>query len=464
MDTFLLYPALTTHRGLRRDRNEDAVAYKYPADPRELASHGALFALADGVGGLEGGQKAADLALRLLLERYYGSREGDIETRLAAAVQEVNTRLYNEVGRGATTLVAAVLQGHTLVVAHVGDSLAYWLDAAGIQRLTEEHAIVPDPAAPWQRKLTRAIGHRASVTVDTASGPVSSGGRVLLVSDGATRYLEEQDLYSLCHSGLPDRAVAEIVQRANAGGGIDNVSAVLVVIGLPCSDTETLQKHLQGLNPYVHIPDAAVEPPAESKLEDSEHLPHPPEVSPRPRRSGGTPDFFDETDEEEAFRTPPLPYDPYAMPPPKSRGPRALYLLPLLAGILLLGLGGAALLAGGGGQQPQQTATAGVQPAATATGEAQPTATVQAPSPEPEEVPTGQPAAGMRLTFAGPARTYLQVGGGVASFSIVEGRTYEVNDLLTDSSGVTWYQLYDRENNQNGWIAGEDLPDYQILP
>lgn len=71
MTLFRLTPALATHRGQRRRHNEDAVAYIYPDDPAILRDYGAIFLLADGVGGLRNGQEYSQKAVQAICDHYY---------------------------------------------------------------------------------------------------------------------------------------------------------------------------------------------------------------------------------------------------------------------------------------------------------------------------------------------------------------------------------------------------------
>src|SRR6185369_801968 len=111
MTLLRLTPAVATHRGMRRRHNEDAVNYDYPIEPAKLQTYGALFVVADGVGGLSAGDKASTMAVEHLVQRYYaGNAAASAEERLAAAFLEVNNTVFKTLNRkGATTMVAVVI-------------------------------------------------------------------------------------------------------------------------------------------------------------------------------------------------------------------------------------------------------------------------------------------------------------------------------------------------------------------
>lgn len=421
MTVYLLYPALSTHRGQRRDRNEDAVGYRYPATLRELREYGALFLLADGVGGLEHGERASDQTLHVIMREYYRSPADTIAARLVEAVRAANTALRQQPNSGATTLIAAVICGDTLTVAHVGDSAAFWLDGSGIHKLTEEHVMYPDPQNPKKRKLTRAVGHQDQITVDTVSGPVSTGGRLLLCSDGVTRYLDEAQCYDLCAADPAD-AVTAIVNAANQAGGADNISAVVVAIGGLCPDDAALRQHQRRLTPYIKLPDVL---PAEPSP--------PPTGAPEPAHI-------------------PAPDSPLPAPAPRRPARRKL-LVPAALLVIALAVVVVIALSGGGSSESGGTTAPATLPAV-APGLDQ---TAAAPV-------SGPLRSGDRVTFADSALTFTRVGGDVAAFVIAPARLYLVQDLYTDRQAMTWFRLYDIEGEQNGWITEGDLPDYQRVP
>jgi protein phosphatase len=238
--------------GRLRLRNEDAIAW----DPRL-----GLAMVADGMGGSRGGDIAAATALRSIredLRRALGDGErqgGDPSPEARAAlVVELLRRANRMVRQSAsederlkgmgTTLVLALLGSNFLTVAHVGDSRAYCLRGRSLERLTEDHSMVQEMVDRGQMDrqqaarsrhrnvITRALGIGAEVTVDVAHHEVQSGDIYMLCSDGLTNMVSDADIAATLagHAHSLETAAHNAVNLANARGGRDNVSVVLMRI------------------------------------------------------------------------------------------------------------------------------------------------------------------------------------------------------------------------------------------
>src|SRR5262245_32750703 len=114
MTLLRLIPAMGTHVGMRRRHNEDYIGYRYPDDIEILQESGALFVVADGVGGLSAGERASSMAVERLIKHYYAAdSEIPPDQRLSIAFQQVNHDVYkllNDPGKpAATTMVAVVI-------------------------------------------------------------------------------------------------------------------------------------------------------------------------------------------------------------------------------------------------------------------------------------------------------------------------------------------------------------------
>ena len=144
-----------------------------PPDPELAARLGQIFVLADGVGGLSGGDLASQYAVSTIISVYYEQEEGEPPERLARAIAEANNLIFAE-SQGqerptimATTVVAAVLRDDELIIGSVGDSPAYLMRDADVRMLTIDHTAevleretvsAVDAADPAARKLARALG------------------------------------------------------------------------------------------------------------------------------------------------------------------------------------------------------------------------------------------------------------------------------------------------------------------
>ena len=202
--------AMDTHVGQHRAQNQDAIGQLVPIDPDELAALGQILVLADGVGGLTGGDLASQYAVSTIISSYYELDEGSPSDRLARAIAEANNVIYAEGQEQdppvimATTVVAAVIRERDLIVGSVGDSPAFLMRDAESRQLTLDHTVeamaehngvpLPDGEDDAGRKLVRALGSMPSVKVDIITGRVRSGDHVVLCSDGLTRYVTPDEI------------------------------------------------------------------------------------------------------------------------------------------------------------------------------------------------------------------------------------------------------------------------------
>lgn len=209
-----------------------------------------VIAVADGMGGHAGGEIASSRALgpiERLEGKTYPSAEG-ASSALAEAIAEANRLVLDhgeanpELSGMGTTLTAAMIREGRLHVAHVGDSRAYLLRNGELTQLTSDHTLVEqmvrdgqisrDEAAvhPHRSVLTRAIGVERAIEVDTlAPLPLQPGDQILLCSDGLTGPLGEEELARLLgEHDDGDAAVRALIDAANAAGGPDNITVVLL--------------------------------------------------------------------------------------------------------------------------------------------------------------------------------------------------------------------------------------------
>jgi protein phosphatase len=508
----LIGGVMVTHRGLRRVHNEDAIGYDYPAALEALDRHGALFMLADGVGGMKQGELYSAQTIERLPRLYRQAEGDDAEARLVAALQALNGQLYQQQLGGATTFVGAVFIQQRLIIAQVGDSRAYVLDGAGrFIRLTEDHLIsLPN----GRHKLTRALGHKASLSPDTISGPLPANSRLLLCSDGLTRYLDDETLARLCDAEDLDRAAEKAVRLACKRGGIDNISLMILEVGPPIRHQETLTQHLKTWRPLLELPDdlgiipdlpkaAAQAAPPEPILEadlptatQEMQMVSPPTRRTLPQMETGAASAAPrqrQSSESWLLDDDLPPSTPAALQPQRSSSGRTLIALLLL----LLAVGAGAFLALGGdlsslgvptqAAEPTLTETVPVQDSAPTP---QPQAVFEQASPTPEAVPvqeaspTPQPQAVFeqasptparerfngplelddRLRFAATALTFLRLDSPSSAFNLQTDRIYRLDNIAQASSdGRTWLRLQDSETERYGWIPLDAVPDYEIL-
>lgn len=247
--------------GKVRQGNEDFVG-----DPNRLAplvggaarleKRGALFALADGMGGHARGEIASKLAIEVLYSTYYNSPGDPVET-FRKAILTANTAVRRagvlampeKIGEGhdertlprmGTTLVAALVLGRWILVGNIGDSRAYLMQGGRLEQVSRDHTylaeevrrgLVPPSAAEdaaFKHLITRSLGTKDDVDVDLFWRPWPDGSTLLLASDGLHGVVEELEMETILASRPPEEAVSALVKAAHDAGAPDNVSAVIV--------------------------------------------------------------------------------------------------------------------------------------------------------------------------------------------------------------------------------------------
>jgi protein phosphatase len=241
-----------TDLGRKRQTNEDA----FFADD-ELG----LYIVADGMGGHAAGEVASREAVDTLygmVKRGIGQLHelvdplDDADARAAcrlmeSAVQAATYFVYSiaEIDRDksgmGTTISAMLILGDYAVTAQVGDSRVYCIHDGIVEQLTEDHTLIawqlkqglitPQEAlrSPHKNVITRAVGNREYVQVDTRCVPLQPGGRFLLCSDGLHGYIKDEDIPAIVEMGGA-AAVERFIALANERGGKDNITAILVEI------------------------------------------------------------------------------------------------------------------------------------------------------------------------------------------------------------------------------------------
>ena len=204
-----------TDVGRVRSHNEDYTDCYVPSDPRQLERKGALYLVADGMGGHQAGEVASQGAVETAIAQYYSDTTHNVSTSLVRAFRAANKLIYEQAqadpakaGMG-TTLVAAVIQSRKVYVANVGDSRAYIINKAGIVQITEDHSwveeqvragvLTPEQAArhPQRNLVTRALGTKPQVEVDLFEGELSPGQHAPWTEEGPWHHLSLPSLSSL---------------------------------------------------------------------------------------------------------------------------------------------------------------------------------------------------------------------------------------------------------------------------
>ena len=243
----MIYEICTaTDPGLVRGNNEDAVA---------LDAQTGLCILADGMGGYNAGEIASGMACafiksemsRWLSQAGVNVSSNEVKRAMEICVQNANYSIFNAAnaspqykGMG-TTLVVGVFQPERLMLGHIGDSRCYRLRAGEFLQITKDHSflqekidaglITPEQALTSVNKnlVTRALGVEDSVLLDVTEHRVEAGDVYLICSDGLSDMVRDQPIANIMLGDATlEQKAAQLVAAANAGGGRDNISVVLV--------------------------------------------------------------------------------------------------------------------------------------------------------------------------------------------------------------------------------------------
>ena len=235
-----------TDKGPVRRNNQDAFVTGTLPD-------GAIYtAVCDGMGGANGGNIASTAAARCISEYIRNSYrpnmdDFDIEKMLKNGISSANIEIYDlslkreDLKGMGTTVVAAVVRDGNAIIAHVGDSRAYLIsqdmsqltrDHSVVQGLVESGKITPQDAKVHPRKnvITRALGVEDHVLVDCNEYPVVAGNTLLLCTDGLTGYADENEIFETIRNTAAQNLPDALISLAIAGGGGDNITAVIVEV------------------------------------------------------------------------------------------------------------------------------------------------------------------------------------------------------------------------------------------
>jgi protein phosphatase len=232
--------ALLSDIGTNRENNEDSCG--------SFAESGnnVIFAVADGVGGYEGGEIASAQAVEVTLNAY---RENPAAwgpaKRLLRAVQQANIEVHNraltvpELRRMATTLTAAVVSGGVLYAAHIGDCRIYHIRRGRVRQITKDHTVVQERVRmglisaakarhhPERSALSRSLGRELIVAVDRITLPLEQNDQLLACSDGLYSVIEDDELGRLIRGADAATGCRRLIDLANQRGTADNLTVAI---------------------------------------------------------------------------------------------------------------------------------------------------------------------------------------------------------------------------------------------
>ena len=234
-----------TDVGRKRTANEDRFFVA------KLSENTAYAVVCDGMGGEKGGHIASSCAverIRKAMENGYQEDFGEnsVKNLMLSSISAANAQVFSMAekddslqGMG-TTVVLVLVRKSVIHIAYAGDSRAYLVDEAGVRQLTRDHSMVQmmvdrgeisaEEAQyhPEKHYITRALGVSSMLDVDYLEEEMPDKGAVLLCSDGLSNYLDQEDLHQLVWNNDAVLASEQLIGQANAMGGADNITAVLI--------------------------------------------------------------------------------------------------------------------------------------------------------------------------------------------------------------------------------------------
>ncbi len=238
--------AQLTDVGRKREHNEDNMAFVIPKDSQVMTSKGALFIVADGMGGHAAGEVASEIAVDSVSNMYYQEDSNDVAVSLLRAIRRANASIHQRAAENllrtgmGTTCVAAVLRGNVAYIANVGDSRAYLLRGNEVKQISHDHSWVAEQVRAGllteeqarthaQRNvITRCLGTQAEVDVDVFQEELHEGDSLVLCTDGLSGLVSDEELQRIVDQFVPQESVYHLVERANENGGPDNITAIVV--------------------------------------------------------------------------------------------------------------------------------------------------------------------------------------------------------------------------------------------
>jgi serine/threonine protein phosphatase PrpC len=245
-----------TDVGLKREHNED----NFLCNDRL-----GLYAVADGMGGHLGGERASRMAVDVL-EKEMAARlapvageanSGHIAQALGEATSLASRAIYesaltspDHAGMG-TTLTGLCFHGQSLTLCHVGDSRAYLLRDGRARQLTEDHSWIQEQlragllspgdamVSRFRNIITRSVGFEPSVTPDLFTMPVEAGDCYLICSDGLSNYFSVEEIGRILAAQFYGEVGQALVEIANERGGDDNITCVIVYVANTLRATAT---------------------------------------------------------------------------------------------------------------------------------------------------------------------------------------------------------------------------------
>lgn len=253
-----------THKGMKRDGNEDSFCVLIENDSPAYSS--GLMIVADGMGGHQAGEIASSMAVDGVVDAFanfelkendsFKKKVKDATSFLVKSIEKVNFDIYKaskkpETEGMGTTLTTLLFIENRAIIGHVGDSRIYLLRDNEFNQITIDHTwvegevkegrLTADEAIthPMRNILSRAIGNNQKVKVDTDILNLKQGDIILFCSDGLNAMLDDLTIKDIIFTNKPQQACDLLVNKANANGGLDNITVGVISINSLIDDSSS---------------------------------------------------------------------------------------------------------------------------------------------------------------------------------------------------------------------------------
>jgi serine/threonine protein phosphatase PrpC len=234
--------------GRKRKTNQDSICM-------DFKHH--FFAVADGMGGHNGGDIASQLSVKIMPDFFDSNQQLDPQALLKSMILDINKEIIKKADeqpdlKGMGTTVSAILfHGQNLYIGNVGDSRVYMVNGNNIYQMTRDHSLVQEKlnhnyysreqAAkdPDKNVLVRSVGIDLDLLVDVFNYRISKNDIFIVCSDGLHGKVSDADILYIiqqtiadpatCTKEIVESAVSKLIERANENGGQDNISVIIAV-------------------------------------------------------------------------------------------------------------------------------------------------------------------------------------------------------------------------------------------
>lgn len=226
--------------GNARKINEDYIGF-YENESTKV------YIVADGMGGHNAGDVASKIAVKSCINymKKINNNTEDMEKVLKEAINYANNSIYEKSkesnglkGMG-TTITACLVYGEDAVIANVGDSSCYIITKGQIKKATKDHSLVQELIDdgsiteeealkhPNKNIITRALGTKNTVDVDTFKINLKFTEKVILCTDGLSNYISKEEMFNIILNNNNQQACKLLVELCKNKGGRDNISVII---------------------------------------------------------------------------------------------------------------------------------------------------------------------------------------------------------------------------------------------